>query len=400
MIQDLKIAIRGLVRAPSFTLAAVVTLGLGIGGTTLVFSLVDSMMLRPRPFGPQSDRLVTLHSTHPTQATDWDDSEMSYADLRDVGEESATFEAVEGFDGRTLSLRGFDAAERVLGASVTPGVFRLLGVEAALGRTFREADGADFGFEQVVILSDALWRRRFAADPDIVGQAIPINGRAITVVGVMPPGFRFPERHDVWLPYEGRRDEGRGQRNLLGLGLLRTGVGLAAAQSEIDTIAARLDARYPESNRGWGIHLLGLRDLFVNTATRRALGASLAAVAFVLLVGAINVAGLLLARGMGRERELTVRSALGAGRARLVRLLVTEALLLAAAGALAGLLLASWGLDALLASMPEPPPYWVHAAIDGRILAFVFLLSVATTLVCGLLQRSSFLGFSTQALTT
>ncbi len=385
MIQDLNVAVRGLVRAPSFTLAAIVTLALGIGGTTLVFSLVDSMMLRPRPFGPRSDRLVTLHSTHPTQAQDWDDSEISYADLRDVSDESATLEAVEGFIDRTLALRGFDESERVLGASVTPGLFGLLGVEAALGRTFREDEGADFGFEQVVVLSDALWRRRFAADPGIVGQAVPVNDRALTVVGVMPPGFRFPARHDLWLPYEGRRDQNRGQRFLLGLGLLAPAATPGAAQAELDAVAARLDARYPETNRGWGIHLMRLRDFFVNAPTRRALGASLGAVAFVLLVGAINVAGLLLARGIGRQRELTLRSALGAGRARLVRLLVTEALLLATAGAFVGVLLAAWGLDALLASMAEPPPYWVHAGIDGRVLTFVVALAAVTTLVAGLL---------------
>lgn len=275
MGQDLRIALRGLVKAPSFTLAAVVTLALGIGGTTLMFSIVDSMMLRPRPFGPRSDRLVTLHSTHLTQAQDWDDSGISYADLRDVGDESTALEAVEGFTDRTLSL--------------------------------------------------------------------------------------------------------------LGLGLLGPGVTRQAAQAEIDGIAARLDARYAETNRGWGIHLIGLRDFFVDQGTRRALGASLTAVAFVLLVGAINVAGLLLARGIGRQRELTVRSALGAARARLVRLLVVEALLLALAGALAGLLLAAWGLDALLVTMAEPPPYWVHVGIDGRGLVFVFLLAVATALVSGLL---------------
>lgn len=385
MIQDLEIALRGLARAPSFTAAAIVTLGLGIGGTALVFSLVDSMMLRPRPFGPRSDRLVTLHSTHPTQAEDWDDSEISYADLRDIADEAATLEAVEGFTSRTLSLRGFDESERVLGASVTPGLFRLLGVEAALGRTFREDDGADVGFEQAVLLSDALWRRRFAADPDIVGQTVPINDRAIAVVGVMPPGFRFPERHDLWLPYEGRRDADRGRRALLGLGLLAPGAAPAAVQAELDAIAGRLDARHPETNRAWGLHLMRLRDFFVSAPTRRALGASLGAVAFVLLVGAINVAGLLLARGIGRERELTVRTALGAGRARLVRLLVTEALVLAAIGAFAGVLVAAWGLDALLSSMPEPPPYWVQAGIDGRVLAFVVVLAAATALVAGLL---------------
>jgi len=236
-----------------------------------------------------------------------------------------------------------------------------------------------------VLVSDAIWRRRFGGDPSVIGRAVQVNGRAVTVAGVMPPGFRFPARHDLWLPYDRPRDQARAERFFLGLALLADGVTFGEAQAELDTIAGRLAARYPESNREWGLHVMGLRDLFVSAATRGALSAMLAAVGLVLLVGAINVASLLLARGVGRERELTVRAALGAGRARLVRLLFAESVLLAAAGGFVGLLFASWGLDALLSSMAEPPPYWVHTAIDGRVMVFVTGLAFVTSLVCGLL---------------
>ena len=201
MLTDLRIALRSLLKVPGFTIAAVATLALGMGGTTIVFSLVDGLMVRPQPFGARSDRLVTLHSTHPTQARDWDDSEVSHADVLDVRERAQSIEAIEAWFSRTVALVGADESERVPGASVTPGLFALLGVSPASGRIFRADEGAEPGFEQVVVLGDALWRRRFGGDPTLLDRTIQINGRALTVVGIMPPGFRFPELQDLWLPY-------------------------------------------------------------------------------------------------------------------------------------------------------------------------------------------------------
>jgi predicted permease len=385
MGRDFLIALRGLWRTRGFTIAATLTLALGMGATTLVFSIVDAIMLRPRPFGERSPRLVTLHSTHPTQARDWDDSGISYPDLRDVRDEASTLEGVEGLFERSVSLAGQDESERVLVASVTPGLFRLLGVEPALGRTFREEEGAEPGFESSAILSDALWHRRFGADPGVVGRTVPVNGRAITVIGVMPPGFRFPHVNDLWLPYRAARESGRERRALLAVGLLRAGTGAGEAQAELDAIAARLATRYPQTNRQWGLHAIPIRDFYVNANTRRGLSVTLAAVAFALLVAAINVAGLLVARGIGRQRELMLRAALGAGRLRLVRLLLAESLVLSVAGGIAGLAVAAWGLDALLATIYEPPAYWMQFGIDARSLSFVFLLALVTTVACGLL---------------
>jgi predicted permease len=382
MVQDLRYAIRSLMRSRGFTAATLVTLALGIGGNAVVYSILDGLLLRPLPFGDRTPRLVTLHSTHPTQATDWDDSELSYPDLLDLRDASQRFAAIEGILERNVSI---DAGERVLAASVTPGLFPLLGVEPHRGRGFTEADGTLPGQESHVIISYALWQRLFAGDEAIVGRAMLVNGRSLTIVGVMPPLFAFPERHHVWLPYRAPRGENRDDRSLLAIGLLREGVSLEDARAEARALAASLAARHPQTNRDWGVHVMPLRDFFVDPGTRRGLTAMLAAVGLVLLVTCANVASLMIARGIGRQRELTVRLALGSGRARLVRLLLMESAVLAALGGAAGLLVASWGLDGLLASMPEPPPYWARFGIDARVLAYTAAISGLTALLCGLL---------------
>ena len=382
MLQDLRYAIRSLLRSRGFTAATLITLGLGIGANTIVYSVLDAMMLRPLPFGDRTGRLVTLHSTHPTQATDWDDSELSYPDLLDLREASRAFEAIEGILTRNVSV---EAGERVLAASVTPGLFHMLGVEPQHGRRFSVNDGALPGRESHVIISHGLWQRLYSGDRTIVGRGILINGRSLTVIGVMPPDFGFPERHHIWLPYGAPRGEGRDRRSFMSVGLIRQGVTVEEARSEMQTLASTLAATHPGTNRGWGIHTMPLRDFFVGEGTRRGLGAMLGAVGLVLLVACANVASLLVARGVGRQRELTVRAALGSGRGRLVRLLLLESAVLAVAGGAAGLLVASWGLDALLASMPEPPPYWAEFGVDGRVLAYTAALSAVTAIACGLL---------------
>jgi predicted permease len=382
MLQDLRYARRSLSRARGFAAATIATLALGIGANTVVYSIVDALILRPLPFGDRTPRIVTLHSTHPTQATDWDDSELSYPDLLDLRDASRSFEAIEGLTRRNVSV---GEGERVHAASVTPGLFRLLGVEPQRGRGFIDDDGALPGQESHVVISDALWRRLFGADPAIVGRGLLVNGRSLTVIGVMPPAFGFPERHDVWLPYRAPREEGRDRRSMMAIGLVREGVTLEAARADARAAAAALAERYPDTNRGWGVHVMALRDFFVDAPTRRGLTAMLAAVALVLLVACANVASLLVARGIGRQRELGVRAALGAGRGQLVRLLLLESALLSAAGGAAGVLVASWGLDALMASMPEPPPYWAELRLDGRVLIFTAAASTLTALACGLL---------------
>jgi hypothetical protein len=371
MLDDARFAIRTLLHSRGFTAAAVVTLGIGIGANAVVFGVVDGLLLRPLPFGDRSGRLITLHSTHPTQATDWDDSDISYPDLVDLREGATTLEGIEGVVNRNVSLTASADAgdtERVLAASVTPGLFALLGVEPQLGRGFRDDEGAAAGAETVAIVSDSLWRRFFGSAPDIVGRPVPVNGRTLTVIGVMPPRFAFPEHRELWLPYRLPRGEGRDRRSMLAIGLVREGITLQAARGEVQALAADLAARFPATNQHWGVYAQPLRDYFVSDATRRGLAALLVSVVFVLLVACANIGSLLLARGIGRQREIAVRTALGAGRARLVRLLMTESLVLAAGGGVLGVLCAGWGLDALVASNPEPPPGVLRGAVgpDGN----------------------------------
>lgn len=385
MLQDLRFAVRSLLASRGFTAAAVLTLGLGMGATTVVFGVVDALLLRPAPFGPRSGRLVTLHSTHPTQAQDWDDSELSYADALDLRDSTRTLEDVAVLMARNVSLSSESEAERVLGASISPNLFAVLGISPQLGRVFRDDDGAAPGVETVAIISDGLWRRLYGADPSISGRSILMNGRAVTVVGVMPPRFAFPSRIDVWLPYRVDRNWNRAGRSMLTVGLLREGVSIDTARDDARRVAADLEARHPQTNRGWGIHVMPIREFFVSGAERRAVSAMLIAVALVLLVGCANVASLLVARGIARQRELTVRVALGAGRFRLIRLLLAESAILSIAGGAVGLLLAGWGLDALLVSNPEPPPYWANVTVDMRIAVFAFALAGVTALLCGLL---------------
>lgn len=384
MLQDFRFALRSLGHAKALTAAAVLTLAVGLGASTGVYSVVDALLLRPLPFGGRAGRLVTLHSTHPTRAQDWDNSGLSYPDLVDIREQSRSLEDLQGVLPRNFSMSSTGDTERVTGASITPGLFSMLGVTPARGRLFTESEGASPGLEQVAIISDTLWQRLYGGDPGIVGRSVMMNGRQVMVVGVMPPRFGFPENHDVWLPLRLPADADRSARAIIAVGLLREGVSVEDARAEIGSIGSRLAQRFPVTNRQWDVFTMPMRNLFVSPIVRRALTTMLAAVALVLLVGCANVASLLVARGVGRQREMAVRTALGAPRWQLVRLLLLESFVLALVGGALGVLLASWGLDAFVASNPEPPPYWASLQIDGRVLGFAFGLAVLTAVACGL----------------
>ena len=354
--QDLRVVARSLAAAPVFTLSVTLLLGIGIGAHTVVYAIVDGMALRPLPFGDRADRLFTLHGTHPTLAQDWDDSEVSYPDLLDFRREATSIEGLEGFIVRNISVSSGipgEGTERVLAASITPGLFGLLGVTPARGRDFVDQDGAAPGFESVVILSHTAWRDWLGSDPAVIGRSLTINGRALTVIGVMPPEFSFPEGQRLWLPFREDPIERRAYRGILAVGLLRPNITLDSGADELRAVAGRLAVRYPDTNREWSVHAIPLRTFFVSAGEVTVM---LAAVSVVLLVACANVAGLIVARGLWRMRELSLRAALGASRARLVRLLLTEAAVLAAIGGALGLGLASWGIRAFVAWNPEPPP--------------------------------------------
>jgi putative ABC transport system permease protein len=350
---DLRQAVRSLLKRPGFTLAALATLALGIGANSTVFSFVNAVLVRPLPLGERGERLVTLHSTHPSQPEWWQNSRVSYPDLQDVRKNSRTLEDAAGYGSGNFTLVAGDEAERVRGGAVTPNLFPLLGLQPLIGRHFKEDEAQPAGFWPVLLISHRLWQQRFAGDPGILGRSIQLNGRAVTVIGVMPPGIRFPERDDLWVPSRPQGDPSRSQRWLAGFGVLKPGATVGEAQQELDALARRLGEQYPDTNRGWGIHVMSFRDYAVDHGMRVALGALLGAVAAVLLIGCANLANLILARGVSRQRELAVRSALGASRARIVRQMLTESALLSAAGAALGLALASSGVELIAASWPE-----------------------------------------------
>jgi predicted permease len=380
---DFRLAMRMLRASPGFAAAVVAMLGLAIGAHTVVYAVVDGLSYRPLPFGERSARLVTLHSTHPTLAQDWDDSGISYADLLDFRREASSLERLEAAIDRNLSLSAGNETVRVLAASVTPGLFGMLGVAPMLGRDFHEGEAAEPGLESVAIVSHGLWQSLFGGDERAVGRTARVNGRALEVIGVMPPGFTFPDGNQLWLPYRGSVAlDHRDDRGLLAIGLRRPGVSLEQARSDVVAAAGRLAERYPQTNRNWGAQLFPIRDFFVSGHDATAL---LAAVSLLLLVACANVSGLIIARGAGRRQELIVRAALGSGRIRLVRLLMIEIGVLVMAGGATGILLAEWGVRALLAWIPEPPPYWATPAVDARVLVFALAVTGGVALASGLL---------------
>jgi predicted permease len=383
LFRDLRFAVRSAAATPVFTISIVLLLGIGIGAHAVVDAVYDGLMLRPLPFGERSERLVSLHAVHPTLAADWRDSDMSYADVVDVRQTSGALEGLEAVIGRNISMTVGRDTDRVLAASMTPGLFTMMGVTPAKGRTFVDADAAEPGFESVAVISHAMWQARFDGRDDIVGQSLTINGRPLTVVGVMPRGFFFPGEHQLWLPLRGDATRGRQNRDFVAFGLIRSGVSLEAARTDLQAVARQLADRYPESNRDWSLHATPLRQFFVSNGRNEA--ALLSAVTLLLLVACANVAGLLVARGLTRRRELAVRAAMGASRGRLVRLLVLETMVLAGLGGLLGVGLAAGGIHALVAWVPEPPPYWAVPRFDGRVIGLAALLTAGVGLLAGVL---------------
>jgi predicted permease len=386
VIQDLRHAWRALAAKPLFLGAALATLTIGIGANIAIFSIVNAMLLRPLPFGDRSDRVVTVHATHRLMPRDFSfgDTEISYPDLLDL-RAAGTFEGIGGYLTRNFTLSGDAAtAERVRGGSVTPDLFPLLGIEPVIGRQFRPEEAAPPGLESVVMLTNRLWQRRYGADPAIVGRQIIVNERARTVIGVLPPGFRFPERDDLYVPF--RWDESpRNARNVNGVAVRKAGVSLEQAQAEVDRIAARLAETYPETNRGFGVVVLPFRDTQIGGDDRALARVLLLAVGFVLLIVCANLANLMLVRGAARQRDVAVRAAMGASRDRLALGMLAESTLLAVIGAGLGLIASQWALDYMQSLWPEELPYWLSFDIDARVALFTAGATGFTAMAIGLI---------------
>src|SRR5262245_56695826 len=388
MFQDLRFGLRMLRKNPGFTAIAVFTLALGIGANTAIFSVVNGVLLKPLPY-PEPGRLARVFQS----ITNFQKAPMSPADFRDNREQSTAFESLAGYFRQDLELAQEERAERLMGMRAASGYFRTLGFQPMLGREFtREEEIPDES--AVVILSHSLWRRRFDGDPTIVGKTIRLSGKPFTVVGVAPAGLQHvgggyrPLPHgesvDIWWPMRLGPNRPRGALIVNVIGRLKPGVTRQQAEAEFDLIAARLAVQYPGLYRNEAKTLIQPLRKEIVEGLQKTLLLLLAAVFLVLLIACVNVANLTLARAAAREREIAVRLALGAGRARIVRQLLIESLTLAVMGGLLGLLMAKLAINALIGLGPEQLPRLQMISLDGRILAFTLLISLLTGLLFGM----------------
>src|SRR5262245_44115952 len=380
-MSDLKFAVRQLLKNPGFTAVSVLTLALGIGANTAIFSVVNSVLLRPLPFA-EPGRLLWFGG--------WvgKDKEQGVtpADFLDYREQCQSFALIAASvsDSIPMNLSGIGDPERLKGGYVTANYLDVFGVKPALGRTFVAEEGLEGG-ERVVVLSHSLWERRFGADPAIINQTITLDNRKVTVIGVMPPQFQYPPGVELWLPFSFPTSTQSPFRSrefhfLRPVARLKTGVTRAQAQAEVETIARRLQSVYPKTNANQSLFLMPLQERLVGNV-RLTLLTLLGAVGAVLLIACANVANLLLARSASRQKEIALRAALGAGRGRVVRQLLTESLALALLGGLVGALLAKWGVGLLVALSSA----YLPRADEVRINAPVFGFTLAVALITGLL---------------
>jgi putative ABC transport system permease protein len=376
--QDLRYGLRMLLKNPGFTTVAVLTLALGIGANTAIFSVVNAVLLRPLPYD-EPERLVWLWDTQPQLPT----APASLPDFLDWKEQNRSFEQLAAFQSGNMFLNTGDGTRDTPVGLVTPETFALFRAPPILGRAFTAEETLP-GRSRVTVLSYALWRNRFGSDPNVIGRTVELSGAAHTVIGVMPAGFSFPNQAELWrpLPIDPAKLD-RGPHYLRVVGRLKPEVTQAQAQAEMSAIAARLAQQYPEKIAGHGVKLEPLRDVIVGDIGS-ALFILLGAVGFVLLIACANVANLLLARVGARQKEIAVRIALGASRLRILRQLLTESLMLAVGGGAAGLLIAVWGVRWLVSFGPETIPRVREIAVDPFMAGFTLLISVATGALFGL----------------
>ena len=376
-LPNLRLALRSLRRAPGFTLAAVATLALGIGANTAIFSAVNGILLNPLPY-PDPDRLMVVWGHHTTIGRET----ASLPDYLDWRAQARSFEALAAMTNTRFNVTEAGEPEVVNGAVATADLLRVFGVVPSVGRGFR-AEEERGGAPRVAMLGEGYWRRRFGAEPGVVGGRITLSGVPHTVVGIVPAGLRLQQPVDVWTPLATDTTRPRRADFLTVFGRLRPGVPQDRAQQEMTTIMRRLETEYPQSNAGWGAEVVALREQMIGEI-RPALLLFMGAVGLVLLVACANVANLMLARAAGRSRELTIRAALGASRARLAGALLLESVLLGLLGGVLGLLLALWGVEGLRALGPDTLPRVDEVGIDARVLVFALLLSLGAGLLFGL----------------
>jgi putative ABC transport system permease protein len=380
LLKDIRYGLRSLVKHPGFTVIAVITLALGIGANSAMFSTVNAVLLRPLAY-PEADRIVVLEGINPAAGVT--QSNMSIPDFADWHNQSQAFEQLAGFVSGGSLLTSGDETERVRGTGVTADFFPLFRTAPLGGRTLQAADMEKDG-APVVVVSFALWQRRFGGNPKTIGSTVTLSGKTMTIVGVMPAGFDYPTQSELWVPYPfDAAAERRDNRFFSVVARLKPGVPIAQAKAELDTLNQRLAQAYVETNSGWTVKLTGLQERMVGSM-RKLLLLLLGAVAFVLLIACANVANLLLARATGRQKEIALRVALGASRSRVIRQLLTESLLLSVIGGVIGLMLSSWLTRLLISISPANTPRFNEIAPDARVFAFTLGLTVLTGIIFGL----------------
>ena len=394
-MNNLKFAFRQLLKNPGFTAVAVLTLALGIGANTAIFSVVNAVLLKALPYR-EPERIVMLWTDNPSLNLGFHELPPTPPDLLDWRNQAQSFEQIAAFRTRPADLSEQGDPERVGGVQVTANFFSLLGAQPTLGRVF-STDEEQPGKDKVAIISHSLWQRRFGAEANIIGQFITINHERHAIIGVMPLGFSFPRgaempagyalmaQTDVWRPYSDSAEYWRNDdsRDFIAMGRLKPDATLRQAQAEMTGLARREAELYPKTHVGWTIHLRPLA-LQVAGKTRPVLFILLVAVAFVLLIACANVANLLLCRCTARRKEMAVRAAIGAGRGRIVRQLMTESVLLSVGGGGIGLLLGAWGVQVILALSPPNIPRLTETTLDGRVFLFSLFISLATGVIFGL----------------
>ncbi len=392
LFHDLRYGIRSLLKHPGFTAIAVITLALGIGANTAMFSVINAVLLRPLPYHDPA-RLVTIWEESPQRGMY--EMPVSFANLRDWVAQTQTFEQISAYTFTNLNLTGAGEPARLGAVRASANLFPLVGVAPQLGRTFLTEEDKK-GANRVVILGHALWQSRFGSDPGIIGKSLTLNNQNYTVVGVMPANSQFPvgfgymgkvltDPIDLYVPLAAAgREAERGNYSFFAMGRLKPGVTIDQARAEMTTIERRLEQQYPDGNTGIGISLVPTQEQTVKEI-RPALLVLLGAVVFLLLIACANIANLLLARAASRHKEIAIRAALGASRLRVLRLLLAESLMLSLAGGGLGLLLAVWGTEALMALAPDNIPRLNEVGVDTRVLIFTLVVSLLTGIVFGLI---------------